>query len=136
MPMNYGNIEEIVKAHSKAVDDANDMVVNILSQDKRQNPDKVAAKLSDAPEEDSQSLMNYLLETNRILYSHIVKGFSKFITGFTTGQGKNFLIFIESEEVQQGMNQTTAENQVRLVIKSPTGFDIDSVILADTPNFN
>jgi hypothetical protein len=31
MPMNYGNIEEIVKAHSKAVDDANDMVVNILA---------------------------------------------------------------------------------------------------------
>jgi hypothetical protein len=34
-PMNYANIEEIVKAHSKAIEEANDMVVNILSQDKR-----------------------------------------------------------------------------------------------------
>jgi len=29
------NIEEITKAHSKAVEEANDMVVKILSQDKR-----------------------------------------------------------------------------------------------------
>lgn len=36
-PITLANIEEITKAHSKAVDEANDMVVKILSQDKRNN---------------------------------------------------------------------------------------------------
>ena len=101
--MNYNNIEEIVKAHSKAVEDANDVVVNILSQDRRMR-DRDSLNVAtpdddDETEEDSSSLLNYIIETNRILYSHIVKGFQTLVTGFTCGTGKNFLLFVESEEV-------------------------------------
>ena len=110
--MNYNNIEEIVKAHSKAVEDANDVVVNILSQDKRLRDSEslnVATPDDDDDfEEDSSSLVNYIIETNRILYSSIAKGFQKLITGFTFGTGQNFLLFVESEEVLQGNNSTEA----------------------------
>lgn len=106
--MNYANIEEIVKAHSKAIEEANDMVVNILSQDKRQNPVKEVKK-GIVSVEDNSSMLNYIIETNRIYYNSAIKTVQKLITGFSCDKGSKFLLFIASKEA--GGNQTEIENR-------------------------
>lgn len=92
-PITLANIEEITKAHSKAVEEANDMVVKILSQDKRnkisQNQKETKAK---AP---AANMMNFILEKNRLLYQKL-NGVSNYVTNFSTGGALNYLLFITS----------------------------------------
>lgn len=73
--MKHNQIEEIVKAHSKAVEEANDMVVNILSHDKRakQVRGKRDAPAAAKDEEPSVNVMNYIIEKNRILFDRTVE---------------------------------------------------------------
>ena len=92
-PITLANIEEITKAHSKAVEEANDMVVKILSQDKRnkisQNQKETKAKSPSA------NMMNFILEKNRLLYQKL-NGVTNYVTNFSTGGPLNYLLFITS----------------------------------------
>jgi hypothetical protein len=66
-PLTLTNVEEITKAHSKAMDEANDMVVKILSQTDRSHKDKDSKSSKGAKAQDT-NMMNFILEKNRILY--------------------------------------------------------------------